>query len=201
MKGTNFERILAFWNYCAPWVGAESHFSLAGEQKFLPTQLGQGWAECISLGDSTQQLTQHSSSFLALAALSSRLFRPAEAEKQRPKNTTNLFSFCQKNCEKYFWSSVEKFFLVKSAQWKNSSWKNQWILFSLKREDFLVKTMRDTRDESEGPRVPLKTILQNFLNHVENLEARVREGDDAYEKEFLVRPIYCLLLEGDIWDT
>jgi len=45
--------------------------------------------------------------------------------------------------------------------------------------------MRDTRDESEGPRVPLKTILQNFLNHVENLEARVREGDDAYEKEFL----------------
>ena len=47
--------------------------------------------------------------------------------------------------------------------------------------------MRDTRDESEGPRVPLKTILQNFLNHVENLEARVREGDDAYEKEFLVR--------------
>ena len=51
--------------------------------------------------------------------------------------------------------------------------------------------MRDTRDESEGPRVPLKTILQNFLNHVENLEARVREGDDAYEKEFLVRLIYC----------
>ena len=55
--------------------------------------------------------------------------------------------------------------------------------------------MRDTRDESEGPRVPLKTILQNFLNHVENLEARVREGDDAYEKEFLVRPNYCLYLK------
>ena len=55
--------------------------------------------------------------------------------------------------------------------------------------------MRDTRDESEGPRVPLKTILQNFLNHVENLEARVREGDDAYEKEFLVRLIYCLILK------
>ena len=51
----------------------------------------------------------------------------------------------------------------------------------------IAKVMRDTRDESEGPRVPLKTILQNFLNHVENLEARVREGDDAYEKEFLVR--------------
>ena len=87
---------------------------------------------------------------------------------------------------------MEKFFLVKSAQWKNSSWKNQWILFSSNREYFLVKTMRDTRDESEGPRVPLKTILQNFLNHVENLEARVREGDDAYEKEFLVRPDYYL---------
>ena len=58
-----------------------------------------------------------------------------------------------------------------------------------------MKTMRDTRDESEGPRVPLKTILQNFLNHVENLEARVREGDDAYEKEFLVRPYYCLFLK------
>jgi hypothetical protein len=45
--------------------------------------------------------------------------------------------------------------------------------------------MRDTRDE-EGPRVPLKTILQNFLNHVESLEVRKREGDDAYEKEFQV---------------
>ena len=49
--------------------------------------------------------------------------------------------------------------------------------------------MRDTRDE-EGPRVPLKTILQNFLNHVENLEARKREGDDAYEKEFQVRVFF-----------
>ena len=51
---------------------------------------------------------------------------------------------------------------------------------------FFFTKMRDTRDE-EGPRVPLKTILQNFLNHVENLEARKREGDDAYEKEFQVR--------------
>ena len=49
--------------------------------------------------------------------------------------------------------------------------------------------MRETRDEDQnGPRVPLKTILQNFLNHVENLEARAREGDDAYEKEFQVKP-------------
>ena len=58
MKYTNSWQILHIWKHCAPWVGAESHFSLAGEQKFLPTQLGQGWAECISLGDSTQQLTQ-----------------------------------------------------------------------------------------------------------------------------------------------
>lgn len=54
--------------------------------------------------------------------------------------------------------------------------------------------MRDTRDE-EGPRVPLKTILQNFLNHVENLEARVREGDDAYEKEFQVSFLYFHLVK------
>ena len=53
--------------------------------------------------------------------------------------------------------------------------------------------MRDTRDE-EGPRVPLKTILQNFLNHVENLEARVREGDDAYEKEFQVGLNPCIFI-------
>ena len=60
--------------------------------------------------------------------------------------------------------------------------------------------MRDANEESGGgiepgsevpaptngarERVPLKTVLQNFLNHVENLEARRREGDDAYEKEF-----------------
>jgi hypothetical protein len=35
-------------------------------------------------------------------------------------------------------------------------------------------------------RVPLKTILQNFLNHVESLETRKKEGEDAYEKEFQV---------------
>ena len=35
-------------------------------------------------------------------------------------------------------------------------------------------------------RVPLKTILQNFLNHVETLEVRKKEGEDAYEKEFQV---------------
>ena len=35
-------------------------------------------------------------------------------------------------------------------------------------------------------RVPLKTILQNFLNHVESLEIKRKEGEDAYEKEFQV---------------
>ena len=39
---------------------------------------------------------------------------------------------------------------------------------------------------SSDRRVPLKTILQNFLNHVESLEARKQEGEDAYEKEFQV---------------
>jgi len=32
--------------------------------------------------------------------------------------------------------------------------------------------------------IPLKTILQNFLNHVETLEAARDEGEDQYEKEF-----------------
>ena len=39
------------------------------------------------------------------------------------------------------------------------------------------------KDES----VPLRTILQNFINHVENLEARLKEKDDLYETEFQVR--------------
>ena len=62
--------------------------------------------------------------------------------------------------------------------------------------------MRETRDEDQnGPRVPLKTILQNFLNHVENLEARAREGDDAYEKEFQVKPFKmpCNILFAYFW--
>ncbi|XP_043232412.1 mediator of DNA damage checkpoint protein 1-like [Amphibalanus amphitrite] len=33
-------------------------------------------------------------------------------------------------------------------------------------------------------RVPLKTILQNFINHVENLEAKLKGNDDLYESEF-----------------
>jgi hypothetical protein len=38
----------------------------------------------------------------------------------------------------------------------------------------------------EVERVPLKTVLQNFLNHVESLEARRAEGEDTYDKEFQV---------------
>jgi len=45
--------------------------------------------------------------------------------------------------------------------------------------------MRDMVEEKS--RVPLKTILQNFLNHVENLEVRKRARDDAYDQEFQVR--------------
>jgi len=40
----------------------------------------------------------------------------------------------------------------------------------------------DMKEENE--RTPLKTILQNFLNHVATLEAKKGERDDQYEKEF-----------------
>ena len=44
------------------------------------------------------------------------------------------------------------------------------------------------REQAEDKaRVPLKTILQNFLNHVDYLESRKRGRDDAYEQEFQVR--------------
>ena len=49
-----------------------------------------------------------------------------------------------------------------------------------------TSTTNGAEATSGDRRVPLKTILQNFLNHVESLEARKREGDDAYEKEFQV---------------
>lgn len=35
--------------------------------------------------------------------------------------------------------------------------------------------------------IPLRTILQNCLNHIENLESN-RSICDNYEKEFQVRP-------------
>ena len=48
------------------------------------------------------------------------------------------------------------------------------------------------REQSEDKaRVPLKTILQNFLNHVDSLESRKRGRDDAYEQEFQVSLSYC----------
>lgn len=33
-------------------------------------------------------------------------------------------------------------------------------------------------------KLPLRTILQNFINHVDTLEAKRNEGDDQYEQEF-----------------
>jgi len=38
--------------------------------------------------------------------------------------------------------------------------------------------------EKDEEKIPLKTILTNFLNHVETLEAKREEGEDLYEKEF-----------------
>ena len=38
--------------------------------------------------------------------------------------------------------------------------------------------------EESGQKIPLKTILKNFLNHVENIEAKRIEGEDPYEREF-----------------
>ena len=40
--------------------------------------------------------------------------------------------------------------------------------------------------EMKDDKVPLKTILQNFINHVENLEARLKEDRDLYDSEFQV---------------
>ena len=34
---------------------------------------------------------------------------------------------------------------------------------------------------------PLKTVLQNFLNHVETLERQKKEEENTYEKEFQVQ--------------
>ena len=44
--------------------------------------------------------------------------------------------------------------------------------------------------EKEDEKIPLKTILQNFLNHVETLEAKKDEGEDLYDKEFQVFPSF-----------
>ena len=52
--------------------------------------------------------------------------------------------------------------------------------------------------KEESEEIPLKTILQNFLNHVENLEVAREEslngeGEDQYEKEFQVISVLCIL--------
>ena len=43
------------------------------------------------------------------------------------------------------------------------------------------------KEKEEGEKIPLKTILTNFLNHVETLEVKREEGEDLYEKEFQVK--------------
>ena len=43
------------------------------------------------------------------------------------------------------------------------------------------------RDVEDKPRLPLKTVLQNFLNHVDSMEIAKRERDNPFEKEFQVR--------------
>ena len=50
--------------------------------------------------------------------------------------------------------------------------------------------MKEDKEE-----IPLKTILQNFLNHVETLEAARDEGEDQYEKEFQVDQLIDLINE------
>ena len=40
------------------------------------------------------------------------------------------------------------------------------------------------KSSGNGERVPLRTVLRNFLNHVETLEKRKNGGDDQYDKEF-----------------
>ena len=46
------------------------------------------------------------------------------------------------------------------------------------------------KEKEDGEKIPLKTILTNFLNHVETLEVKREEGEDLYEKEFQVRMAY-----------
>lgn len=45
-------------------------------------------------------------------------------------------------------------------------------------------------DESVTMKAPLKSVLKNFLDHVENLEARRKISDDQYETEFQVSFFY-----------
>lgn len=42
--------------------------------------------------------------------------------------------------------------------------------------------------KEERDRTPLRTILQNFINHIESLE--IQNVEDRYEKEFQVL-IFC----------
>ena len=52
------------------------------------------------------------------------------------------------------------------------------------------------KEKEDGEKIPLKTILTNFLNHVETLEVKREEGEDLYEKEFQVRITFQAFLLG-----
>ena len=41
-----------------------------------------------------------------------------------------------------------------------------------------------TTPEKQKAKIPLKTILKNFLNHVDFMEGQRKEGEDLYEKEY-----------------
>lgn len=58
------------------------------------------------------------------------------------------------------------------------------VVYFLFGENAKVDIMREVEDK---PRVPLKTILQNFLNHVDSMESEKRERDNPFEKEFQVK--------------
>lgn len=42
--------------------------------------------------------------------------------------------------------------------------------------------------KEEQDRTPLRTVLQNFINHIESLE--IQNVEDRYEKEFQVQIFY-----------
>ena len=70
------------------------------------------------------------------------------------------------------WSESNGKYIEKDVMWK---WEGGG-------EHSFLLVMKEKEDE----KIPLKTILQNFLNHVETLEAKKEEGEDLYEKEFQV---------------
>lgn len=52
------------------------------------------------------------------------------------------------------------------------------------------------KSNANGERAPLRTVLQNFLNHVETLEKRKDGSDDQYDKEFQELKLLSESLKG-----